>query len=77
MTSHPNRSTWRSALPRPTGVEIRGVVGDNVSEFARRHNLSRTQVQAYLSETDSPHWALWELIMLREGRHPTLQLIER
>ncbi len=79
MPPHPNRSTWRSALPEPSRDEIRSARGEMTqAQAADLAGLSGPVKWAqYESGERRPSATLWELFLLRTGRHPTHRLIER
>jgi DNA-binding transcriptional regulator YiaG len=81
MANHPNRSTWRSELPAPTPAEIRsareaaGLTQPAAAELAGLSNYQRWA--EYESGARRPSAPLWELWLLRTGRHPRYTLVER
>lgn len=79
MTAHPNRSTWRSALPAPSPDEIRAAreaAGMTQAEAAVAAGLSGwRQWAAWESGERRPGAQAWELWLLRVERHPTHRLI--
>lgn len=78
MSSHPNRSTWRSALPVPTPNKIRRVIGARTQrEIAEIAGASTRTVEDWLSGSRRPDCARWELLLLRLDKHPTYALTER
>ena len=78
MPSHPNRSTWRSALPVPTPDEIRRVIGSRTQrEIAEIAGASTRTVEDWLSGARRPDCARWELLLLRIKQHPTHELTAR
>lgn len=66
------RQTWLSALPKPQPADWSALIGDRTNRaFALAHGLHENRVAEY--RTGHPvHWALWELLLVREGKHPTL-----
>lgn len=81
MTAHPNRSTWRSALPVPSPDEIRAAreaAGMTQAEAAALAGLSGwRQWSAWESGERRPAAQAWELWLLRVKRHPTHELRQR
>lgn len=81
MTTHPHRSTWRSALPEPTPAEIRRcreAAGLTQAQAAAVAGLSSSVRWAeYEAGTRRPAAALWELWLLRMRMHPDFQLLPR
>ena len=71
MTSDPNRSTWLSALPPPTLEDWLALIEPHGSQraFAAAHGLHEKRVSEWLAGMPC-HWALYELILLRENKHP-------
>lgn len=78
MASHPNRATWRSDLPEPTPDVIRAARGDlTQSDAAGIARTSQSRWAEFESGVRRPHWALWELFLLRTDQHPDCVLIDR
>lgn len=81
MTAHPNRSTWRSALPVPEPQDIRAVREEaGLTQFAAAHIAGLAgwrQWSAWESGERRPAAQAWELFLLRIGKHPTYLLVER
>ena len=62
--------TWRSRLPPPAPWDWIELIGDrSVREFAALHNLNETRVSEWKNGA-TIHWAIWELLLYREGKHP-------
>jgi len=81
MTTHPNRSTWRSALPAPTPDEVRAAreaAGLTQSAAAELAGIAGwRQWSAWESGERRPAAQAWELWLLRVDRHPTHRLALR
>lgn len=79
MSNHPNRSTWRASVPEPTPDDIRALRGERTqAEMAELAGLTHSvRWTEYESGVRRPHWALWELVLLRVDQHPTLRLRPR
>lgn len=81
MTTHPHRSTWRSALPEPTPAEIRRcreAAGLTQAAAAAHAGLAGwRQWAAWESGERRPPAATWELWLLRMRMHPDFELLPR
>lgn len=81
MTTHPHRSTWRSALPAPTPDEIkhcREAAGLTQAAAAEAAGLSGwRQWAAWESGERRPPAQTWELWLLRMRMHPDYELLPR
>lgn len=76
MAAHPNRATWRSALPEPTPADIRRARGDlTQSDAAALAGTVKNRWAEFESGVRRPHWAMWELFLLRTDQHPTQRLV--
>jgi hypothetical protein len=77
--NQPSQLVRRLKLPSPTPAEIRSLRGPHSQEeMAQLAGLaSEARWSEYERGTRRPHWALWELILLRMGKHPSLRLVER
>jgi DNA-binding transcriptional regulator YiaG len=80
MTNHPNRgSKWLSNVPRPHPDEIRDLRADRTqTEMAALAGLgSYVRWLEWESGVRKPHWAVWELLLLHEDKHPEYKLVAR
>ena len=81
MTTHPNRSTWRSELPAPTPDEIRAAreaAGLTQPAAAKLAGLAGwRQWSAWESGERRPAAQAWELWLLRVDKHPAYRLTRR
>lgn len=81
MTTHPRRSTWRSALPEPQPDEIRRcreAAGMTQAQAAATAGLAGwRQWSAWESGERRPPSQAWELWLLRMRMHPTHELLPR
>ena len=70
-------NTWRSSLPRPTPADWDDLIGDrSVRDFAVAHGLHENRVAEW-KQGKACHWALWEVLLFREKRHPDYQVTKR
>jgi DNA-binding transcriptional regulator YiaG len=81
VTTHPRRSTWRSALPRPTPEEVRRLreaAGMTLEAAATEAGLSGWRAwHKWESGEARPPSQTWELWLLRVRMHPTHELLPR
>lgn len=70
---------WHSSVPEPTPQEIRALRGARtIEEMAKIAGLSHgPRWSEYERAQRRPHWALWEMLLLKLDVHPTKRLYRR
>jgi DNA-binding transcriptional regulator YiaG len=81
VTNHPNRNAWQGSMPPPSPEEIVRVRQEAELTQARAAEVAGVSSQVRWAEYETgvrrPHWALWELFLLRIGRHPDWRLVRK
>ena len=72
------RQTWLSALPRPSREDWDRLIGERtIRGFALAHGMHENRVASWRSGAVPIHWAVWELLLMREGQHPDYRVTRR